>query len=128
MIELGRSSRIFVSTKPADMRKAFQALAALVVAEFGDDPLTGAVFLFISRDAKRAKVIWYDGTGFCLFQKRLSRGRFAAPWDHVLEGRVSLSRTQLALFFEGSPLVFMGTLSLKEVAPLKLTTNIEPIR
>ena len=128
MIGLGKSSRIFVSTKPADMRKAFQALAALVISEFGADPLAGSVYLFIAKNAKRAKLIWYDGIGFCLFQKKLVRGRYAAPRDHVLDGAVVLSPSQVALFFDGSPLVFMGTLGLEEVAPRKLTTNIATIR
>ncbi len=128
MIRLGKGSRIYVSTKPTDMRKHFQALSATVVVEFGTDPLEGSVFLFISKNAKRAKLIWFDGTGFCLFQKTLAKGRFAAPWNHVLDGAVSLSLSQLALFFDGSPLAFMGELGLDEVTPRKLTTNIAPIR
>jgi transposase len=128
MIGLGKGARVFASAKPTDMRKSFRALAAVVVADLADDPLSGAVFLFIAKNMKRAKVIWWDGTGFCLFQKQLAKNRFAAPWEHVHEGSVAMTASQLAIFFEGSPLAFMGALSLEEVAPQKLTTQIAPIR
>jgi len=128
MIGIGKGARVFASAKPTDMRKSFRTLAALVVGELGDDPLSGTVFLFISRNMKRAKVIWWDGTGFCLFQKLLAKGRFAAPWEHVHEGSVAMTPSQLAIFFEGSPLAFMGALSLEEVQPKKMATQIQPIR
>src|SRR5262245_30176385 len=124
MIGLGKGARVFASARPTDMRKSFQSLAAVVVAELGDDPLSGAVFLFIAKNQKRAKVIWWDGTGFCRFQKRLSKGRFAAPWEHVHDGAVSMTSSQLAIFFEGNALAFMGALSLGEVKPQKMTTKL----
>lgn len=128
MISLGKSARVFAWTKPTDMRKSFQALAAVVVGELGGDPLSGTAFLFISKNTKRAKVIWWDGSGFCLFQKRLSKGHFAAPWEHAHQGAVSMSASQLAIFFEGNSLAFMGVLSPEEIGPQKLTTQIGPIR
>jgi transposase len=128
MIGLGRGAKVFASTKPTDMRKSFRTLAAVVTAELENDPLSGAVYLFIAKNKKRAKVIWFDGTGFCLFQKRLSKGCFAAPWDHLHDGAISMSASQLAIFFEGSPLAFMGALSLEEVVPQKVTTQIQQIR
>lgn len=128
MIALGKSARVFAWTKPTDMRKSFQALASVVVAELGDDPMSGSAFLFISRNTKRAKVIWWDGTGFCLFQKRLAKGHFAAPWEHLHDGAVSISSSQLAIFFEGNALAFMGVLSPEEIVPKKITTKIAEIR
>ena len=66
---------------PADLRKGFDGLAALVTQALGRDPLSGECFLFTSRTRTRAKVLHYDGTGPCLYHKRLEAGRFAARWS-----------------------------------------------
>jgi transposase len=128
MIGLGKGVRVFASAKPTDMRAGFRTLAGAVVAELQNDPLAGGVFLFIAKNRKRAKMIWFDGIGFCLFQKQLAKAKFAAPWEHAHEGTISMTSSQLALFFEGNALAFMGALSLDEVEPQKLTTQIAPIR
>ncbi len=59
------------------MRKHYDGLYALVVSEMKADPLSGDLFLFTNRRRTRAKVLLWDGTGLCLYQKRLERGRFA---------------------------------------------------
>jgi transposase len=128
MIGLGKGIRVFASVKPTDMRAGFRTLAAAVVAELQSDPLSGGVYLFIAKNRKRAKMIWFDGLGFCLFQKQLAKARFAAPWEQAELGSISMTSSQLALFFEGNALAFMGALSLDEVQPEKLTTQIAPIR
>jgi transposase len=62
------------------MRKRYDGLQALVVSEMKADPLSGDLFLFTNRRRTRAKVLLWDGTGLCLYQKRLERGRFAPLW------------------------------------------------
>lgn len=91
-----------------DMRKSFDTLAALVSAQ-RHDVLNGELFLFVGKDRKRAKVLYFDGTGMCLLAKRLSKGRFAAPWE--MQGRAELTHSELALFLEGSVLVGRQPLS-----------------
>ena len=59
----------------------------------GQDPLSGALYLFTNRRRTTAKVLQFDGTGMTLYMKRLARGRFAALW--VDDGAVSLSLTAL---------------------------------
>jgi transposase len=81
------------------MRKSFNTLAALVV-ELGHDVLGGDAFVFVGRSQKRAKVLWFDGTGLCLLAKRLEKGRLAPLWE-----RAELTTTELLLFLEGSALV-----------------------
>src|SRR5262245_54980271 len=76
---LGRV-RVFVHDKPTDMRKSFDTLAALVTAS-KRDAMTGELFLFVGKDRRRAKVLFFDGTGLCVFAKRLSRGTFGAIWE-----------------------------------------------
>jgi transposase len=84
------------------MRKSFDTLSALVMGA-GFSVTTGELFLFVSRNRTRAKVLYWDGTGLCVFAKRLERGRFAAPWESG--GTLQLTTTELALFLEGSKLV-----------------------
>jgi len=64
---------------PADMRKSFDALSLLVVEGLGRDVLSGDLFLFVSRNRRRAKVINWDGTGLCIFAKRLEEGVSSRP-------------------------------------------------
>jgi hypothetical protein len=69
------------------------------------DPLSGDLFLFANRRRTRAKVLLWDGTGLCIYQKRIERGRFASLWRGDDEETVEMTLSELALFFEGSTLV-----------------------
>jgi transposase len=95
--------RVFAYSQPCDMRKSFNTLSGLV-SSMGHDVASGDVFAFVSRNKKRAKVLWYDGTGLCLLAKRLDQGRFAALWGGEVAG-VELSMSELALLVEGCTLV-----------------------
>jgi transposase len=115
---LNRGRRqVFASAKPTDLRKSFDTLARLVVEEIGRELASGDMFLFINRSCSRAKVLWWDGSGLCIFQKRLERGRFSAPWKRTEEGSIAMTESELALFIEGSQLVFMGRLSPEKFQP-----------
>jgi len=87
------------------MRKSFNTLGALVEQEMKRSVLSGDLFVFVSRNRKRAKVLYFDGTGMCLLAKRLDRGRFAPLWARKKDGGVELTLTELALFIEGSDMV-----------------------
>ncbi len=102
MIGSTRSVRVFAYGSPADMRKGFDGLYGLVVDRLKDDPLSGDLFLFVSSNRKRAKVLMWDGTGLCLYAKRLEKGRFAQVWG---ESTSELTVAELQLFLEGSQLV-----------------------
>ena len=80
-------------------RKSFDTLSALVAHEMKRDLLEGDLFLFVGRDRKRAKVLYFDGTGLCLLSKRLEQGQFGAPWK---QRRSEMTLSELALFIEGS--------------------------
>jgi transposase len=111
MIGSTRQLRVFAYAAPADMRKGFDGLSALVQQALGRDPLSGDVYLFVSRNRQRAKALLWDGTGLCVYAKRLEQGRFAAPWEHESEGPVQMTMSELALFLEGSRLVGRMVLS-----------------
>ena len=102
MIGSTRQVRVFVFERPADMRRSFDGLFSLVTQAMGHDVLAGDMFLFVSKTRKRAKVLFWDGTGLCVYAKRLERGRFTAPWALEAEGPLAMTMSELALFLEGS--------------------------
>jgi len=95
------------------MRKGHDGLSAIVRDGLERDPLSGELFLFVSRDRKRAKVLLWDGTGLCLYAKRLERGRFSRLWREGSE-TLRLTMNELQLFLEGSRLVGKVELSPPE--------------
>jgi transposase len=97
-----RALRVLAYGEPADMRKGFDGLYGLVVDRLQRDPLSGDLFLFVSADRRRAKVLMWDGTGLCLYAKRLEKGRFARVWG---DATMELTMAELQLFLEGSSLV-----------------------
>lgn len=105
MIALGPSVRAYALAAAVDMRKGFEGLWGLATQQLGRDVLCGDLFLFVGRDRKRAKVLYFDGTGLCVLHKRLSKGRFAALWRNSQGPELKLSLTELQLFLEGSELV-----------------------
>lgn len=118
MIGLGRRGRVFAYAEAVDMRKSFDTLSAVVREHVGRDVLDGAIYLFIGKDRRRAKVLFWDGTGLCVLAKRLSKGRFAAPW--ALNKKTSVlewTTSELALFLEGSEVVGRIELSPPEWKP-----------
>jgi transposase len=92
------------------MRKQYDGLYALVVAELKVDPLSGDLFLFTNRRHTRAQVRLWDGTGLCPYQKRPERGRFASFWHRGEQEAFEMTLGELALFLEGS--TFAGALRL----------------
>ncbi len=68
--------RILVALEPVDGRKGIDSLVQLCREKLAADPFSGCVFLFRSRRATSIRVLAYDGQGFWLAQKRLSKGRF----------------------------------------------------
>jgi transposase len=111
MLTPSRSRRVFAYQQPCDMRKQYDSLAALVTSAMGHDFLSGDLYLFVGRTRKRAKVLYFDGTGLCVFAKRLSRGHFAAPWS----GQGELTESELQLLLEGAELVGHMPLSPRRV-------------
>lgn len=95
----GRPIRVLVATRPVDFRKGMDGLAALVQEYLKDDPFSGAVFVFRARRADRVKLVWWDGSGLCLFAKRLEHGAFR--WPRIEDGAIRLSAAQLAALIEG---------------------------
>ncbi len=96
---------VYAYGAPADLRKGFEGLSGLVQTGLGQDPLSGALYLFTNQRRTHAKVLYFDGTGLCVYAKRLARGQFAKLWKEPGGPTVELTRTELELFLEGSELV-----------------------
>ena len=110
------AGRIYLCTSPTDMRKGFDTLAALVREFLGHDPLSGHLFLFISRGKDRLKILYWDADGFVLWYKRLEQGTFRRPHAAPDAAGVELKASELAMLLEGIDLK-----SIKRSARLKLT-------
>ena len=91
--------RVMMATKPVDFRKGAEGLAALVREQMQADPFCGAVYVFRAKRADRVKLVFWDGTGVCLFAKRLEDGAFR--WPNVQDGVMHLTAAQLSALLEG---------------------------
>jgi transposase len=111
MIALPRKVRVWAHGRPTDLRKGYNGLVGMVKGELGQDPLAGDLFLFVNRRRTGCKVLLWDGTGLCIFMKRLERGRFADMWADGSGKVVRLTASELALFIEGCTLVGRKALS-----------------
>jgi transposase len=81
------------------MRKGFDGLAAQVKNVLSADPFSGHLFVFRGKRGDYVKLLYWDGSGLCLFAKRLEKGRFV--WPPVIDERLRLTSAQLALLIEG---------------------------
>lgn len=114
---LNGRARVYVHRDPVDMRKHFDGLWGLATSAMGKDVFAGDLFAFIGKTRKRAKVLWWDGTGLCVLAKRLEKGHFIAPWQRTGLGPLELSGHELALLLEGCELVGRVPLSMPSWTP-----------
>lgn len=91
--------RVHLYGEPVDARKSFDGLYALARHALAQDPLSGALFVFINRRATHIKVLYWDRTGFCVWAKRLEQGRFVSDWSKVRTEEMDW--TGLKLLLEG---------------------------
>jgi len=103
MLQLTPQSRVFLAREPADFRRGIDGLAALCRQRLGEDPMSGALFVFRNRRGTSLKLLCYDGQGFWLCQKRLSQGRLAW-WPSTVHVSHRLSARELQiLLWNGNP-------------------------
>ena len=105
MIQVAPGTKVYLATRPVSMRYGFDGLAAQVAHVLQADPYSGHVFLLVvpspSARGKRGdylKLLYWDGSGLCLFAKRLEQGRFV--WPPIVGGALILTPAQLALLVE----------------------------
>jgi transposase len=104
MIQLTPHMHIFLAVAPVDFRKGIDGLAGVCRSILKSDPFSGYVFIFRNKKATAIKILMYDGQGFWLCQKRLSKGRFEV-WPSCEEShlrRLAVHETQM-LIWNGKP-------------------------
>ena len=101
MIGSSRAIRVWAWPYPVDLRRSYNGLHALVRKALGKDPMSGELFLFVNRRRTSAKVFHFDGTGLCIYMKRLSQHRFCPLWREHTDGAIELTAPELQLFLEG---------------------------
>jgi len=91
--------RIWLYSAPTDMRKSFNGLAALTRQCLNEDPIGGDLFVFINRRKTHIKILYFDGSGYCIWLKRLEQGQF--NYQASEHGKQPLSDTQLRWLLDG---------------------------
>jgi transposase len=98
MISLAPGTHVYLVSRPVDLRNGFDGLAAKAQQMVGADPFAGHLFLFRGKRGDYLKALYWDGSGLCLFAKRLEKGRFV--WPPIVDGALTLTPAQLALLIE----------------------------
>jgi transposase len=102
MFTLPPALHIYLATTPTDLRKGFDGLSAAVMQIIGQDPTSGHLFVFHNRRNDQIRVLFWDRTGYCIFAKRLARGRFYLPAPSSPTARhVEVDAAELGLLLEG---------------------------
>ncbi len=101
MIQLTPHMRILVATEPADFRKGIDGLARICRVQLNQDPFQGTVFVFRNRRSTAIKILSYDGQGFWMCQKRLSKGRFPYWPGSATDINCQMEAHQLTVLLSG---------------------------
>jgi transposase len=99
VIQFAPTTRVYLACRPVDLRKGLDGLAAQVANVLQADPFSGHLFIFRGKRGDYLKLVYWDGSGLCLFAKRLEKGRFV--WPPIVDGRMRLTPAQMALLIEG---------------------------
>lgn len=139
MLNLSRTTRVFLATEPTDMRKGFDGLFALVESVIKEDPFSGHLFVFRNHRRDRLKVLWWDRDGLAIFYKRLERGSYQFPTDATARKpsdptssadqgqprRCEIRADELALLLEGIDLGSVKRRPRYERPPITTTSEVK---
>lgn len=98
MIQVVPGTKVYLACRPVSMRYGFDGLSAKVAEGLKGDPFSGHLFIFRSKQGDYLKILYWDGSGPCLFAKRLEKGRFV--WPPMVDGALQITPSQLALLLE----------------------------
>jgi len=103
MLSVPRTTRVFLARHPVDMRKSFHGLVALTESVLAQDPLSGHLFVFVNRRGDRIKLLYWGGTGFCIWYQQLQRGTYQLPdvADANERQGIEITPSQLSLILDG---------------------------
>jgi transposase len=107
MFSIPSRLRIFLARDPVDMRKSFHGLVSLTALVLRQDPLSGHLFAFINRRRDRIKLLYWGGTGFCIWYQQLEQGSYQLPDPTTADERegIEITASQLSLILDGIDLL-----------------------
>ncbi len=103
MLSVSSQTRVFLARDAVDMRKSFNGLIGLAESVLEQDPLSGHLFVFINRRRDRIKLLYWGGTGFCIWYQQLEQGGYQLPDATTVDERkgIEITATQLSLILDG---------------------------
>ncbi|MCG5054670.1 MAG: IS66 family insertion sequence element accessory protein TnpB [Myxococcales bacterium] len=93
--------RMFIATKPADLRRSFDGLAAMVEGFDPGGSMSGDLFAFFNKRRTQVRMLFWDGSGYWLVMKRLEAGTFRDVFDEDPGGHLELDNAEMAMLLEG---------------------------
>ena len=101
MLTIASQTRIFIALHATDMRKGFDGLSGLVSDTLKQDPLSGALFLFVNRRRDRMKVLYWDGDGLAIWYRRLEQGTFQIPASSDQLNAIEIRSDEFTMLLRG---------------------------
>ena len=103
MIAISPYTKVYLAKDATDMRRSFRGLITLTESVLRQEPISGHLFVFLNRRRDLMKILYWDGTGFCIWYKRLERGSFQRPAaaTGAEQPELELSMAQLSLMLQG---------------------------
>ena len=117
MLSFHAQLKVYVATAPCDLRMNFNGLWTAAQEQLGEDPKSGALFVFGNRRRNRIKILYFDGTGQVILAKRLEEGTFRWPQSAGEPGaKIRLAPQALQLLLDGVDLKDGGRRAWYEAA------------
>lgn len=102
MIATSVQTKVYLARDATDLRRSFRGLLILTEAVLRQEPASGHLFVFVNRRRDRLKILYWDGSGFCIWYKRLERGSFQMPASPTADqAALELTSVQLSLMLQG---------------------------
>lgn len=101
MLHLSAACNYYLYNGMTDMRKGFDSLCGIVNSGMNQNPLSGAVYIFLNKKHNQVKLLLWEGDGFSLYHKRLEKGTFELPSGSTDNGSIQLTSAQLQLILQG---------------------------
>lgn len=124
MLHISSSFRYLLCSEPADMRKSFHGLAAMVTYCMGKEVLNGDVYIFISKRRNAIKLLSFDGDGFAMYYKRLEQGTFEIPVYDKCQGSLNITDAQLIMILKG---IVLKTATYRKRYKVSYSLNSNPL-
>lgn len=99
MFFIPKDLKIYLAVGFTDMRKGINGLSLSAQALISKDTFANSIFIFRGSQAKKVKLLWWDGQGFCLFYKRFDSGKVF--WSDSDGDILNISQVQLKMLLEG---------------------------